>query len=629
MEEPISVIFVTPYPGMEREVEEVFRQFDRQALRYRILSMTPDQEPQISQLNSDVVIARGFSAAFFRQEKIPVVELNTTGYDLILAVQKCIRSYGSTHMALLGTETMLYNTLQFSSLFPGVQVDCYRAETRDHTEECIQSALEHGATALIGGRSTCEAAAQLNVPCVMIENSRESILKSVDMAVQLVRATRAERAEADRVAKIMDYSFGGILSTDREGIVSDINRKACDIFGMERRAVLGQHISRLIPGLKVEQVIQRGEKLLDELCRVGSEMVLFNCVPIEGEKSNSGAVITCQQVREVQKSEAKIRKQMLQRGFVAHYYFSDIICQDAVMKEIVNRATRYSSNRANVLLYGETGVGKELFAQSIHNASPRCDGPFVAINCAALPEQLLESELFGYVEGAFTGAAKGGKIGLFEAAHRGTIFLDEIGDLSLKLQGRLLRVLQEKEIVRLGDDHVIPIDVRVISATNKDLRQEVAKGNFRTDLMYRLDVLKLEIPPLRERRGDIIPLLEHFLQEYRRQEGRPCFEAFAPEAAELLQENGWDGNVRQLRNVAQRLCILCEGEVVTQDAVREALELGRGGSKVKEAGEEQERLRILEALRQNQFKRSRAAAQLNMDRSTLWRKMKKYGLDRP
>ena len=629
MDHKIRITFIAPYQELEQEVEKAFQQLGYPNVYYKVLSLTPDEEPLISQLESDVIISRGLAAAFFHTLKIPTVELSTTGYDLILAVQKAVRKFHSDHLAVIGTESMIFDTLKFSTIFPGIQVDCYRITSRSQIGAYIQKARDSGASALIGGRSLLEHAAAEHVPCMMVENSTESIIKSIEMAMQLVEATREERAKADRVAKIMDYSFSGILSTDINGNLSDINRKACAILGVQRDSALGQHISRIIPGIDVDEIILHGKKLLDELCHVGSSVVSINCVPIEGDKNNSGAVITCQEAQEVQKTEAKIRKKILQKGFVAHYHFSDIIGEDAAMQAVLARAERFSNNQANILLYGETGVGKELFAQSIHNASGRSKGPFVAINCAALPEQLLESELFGYVEGAFTGAARGGKMGLFEIAHCGTIFLDEIGDLSLKLQGRLLRVLQEKEIVRLGDDHVVPVDIRIISATNKDLASEVAQGNFRSDLMYRLDVLKLTIPPLRHRKKDIVPLFWHFVQEYRTQGDLPLYQRIAAEAVSLLENYEWYGNVRQLRNAAQRLSILWDQEEVPVEAVCEALEIeeGQGGREASPQPDAIDAQRIQEALEKAHYKKSAAAQLLGIDRSTLWRKMQKYHLD--
>jgi len=620
----VKIIIIVPSNEIKKDFSEILEGVSSTELQYKPLFITREDEQQVPRLGGDVVISRGFSAAFLKTQNTPAVELYITGYDLILAVQKCISRYQCTHLAIIGTESVPFENIEFELFFPEIQIDCYRADTRKTAVRYMEMAVEKGATAIIGGTSVCEAAARKNIPCVPFEHSRESILESVNMAIQLVKTIRSQRAEAEYVKKIMDYSFCGILSTDAKGYLYAINRKACEILGERSEGALGEHISRVIPGVNIRQVLQDKLTLTDELCRVGNKLISINCVPIGCKSSPTGAVITCQEVQELQRSEAKIRKKVLQKGFVAHYHFSDIMCQDIAMRSIIQQASRFSDNHANILIYGETGVGKELFAQAIHNASARSAGPFVAINCAALPEQLLESELFGYVGGAFTGAARGGKVGLFEAAHGGTIFLDEIGDISPKLQSRLLRVLQEKEIVRLGDDQVIPVDVRVLSATNKRLNEEVEKGTFRSDLMYRLDVLRLTIPPLRQRRQDILPLMWSFLKEYREQEQGSAFKTIQREAAELLENYPWYGNVRQLRNVAQRLSILCIGEEITSEAVQEALDLPRNPFAPTVA--ESEAMSILEALQKANYRKGEAAKLLNMDRSTLYRKMQKYNL---
>lgn len=215
----------------------------------------------------------------------------------------------------------------------------------------------------------------------------------------------------------------------------------------------------------------------------------------------------------IQRAEQRLRHQMRNKGFVARYDFENILTDDPAMLTLKSLAQTYAAANATVLIQGETGTGKELFAQGIHHASRRAEGPFVAINCAAIPESLLESELFGYEEGAFTGARRSGKAGMFELAHQGTLFLDEVGELPLPLQARLLRVLQEREVVRLGGTQVIPVDVRILCATHRDLDRSVAAGAFRQDLLYRLNVLSLNVPPLRERRGDITHLARYFLHQ--------------------------------------------------------------------------------------------------------------------
>ena len=255
----------------------------------------------------------------------------------------------------------------------------------------------------------------------------------------------------------------------------------------------------------------------------------------------------------------------------------------------------------------------------------------MAINCAALSEDLLESELFGYVDGAFTGASKGGKIGLFELAHLGTVFLDEIGDISPKLQSRLLRVLQEREIMRIGHDRVIPIDIRIISASNKNLRDLVDSGAFREDLFYRLNVLKLKLPPLREHPGDIIDLTRYFIRKNRIYLGNPTIE-LTPEAIQIITHYDWPGNVRELSNFCERLCVLVDGQVADADDVMECLEeairpqeIPTTGNNLVSAALMSEKEILMQALENSRNKRD-AAQKLGIDPSTLWRKMKKHGL---
>ena len=265
------------------------------------------------------------------------------------------------------------------------------------------------------------------------------------------------------------------------------------------------------------------------------------------------------------------------------------------------------------MICGETGTGKELFAQSIHAASSRCKEAFVAINCASLPEGILESELFGYVKGAFTGARNEGKAGIFEIANKGTIFLDEIGEISPKLQARLLRVLQEKEIMRLGDSRVIPVDVRIIVATNKNLLHEVKCKNFREDLYYRLCVLVLELPPLRKRKEDLIPIANHILWKNHHIRYRWNQNDIA-----LISEYDWPGNIRELSNFIERLIALCPNDTSMSLYLQYALYPVSSATPSSDS-EENEILRVLAECKGN---RKQAAQKLGISRSTLWRKLR-------
>lgn len=297
--------------------------------------------------------------------------------------------------------------------------------------------------------------------------------------------------------------------------------------------------------------------------------LLVNRTPIMNNGEVHGVLLNIQSERNAQRTEQKIRKSLYRKGLVAKYSFKDIIGNSPAICRTVEKAKRIGKSNAPVLIIAETGCGKELFAQSIHNVSGRCEGPFVAINCGALPANLLESELFGYECGAFTGAKKEGKVGLFELADGGTIFLDEIGEIPLDLQGRLLRVLQEHEILRIGGDKVQKIDIRVISATNMDLYSKVQEGKFRADLYYRLNVMSLTIAPLRMRSDDILLLLDYFLEKY----GSAVRSEFLPpEVTKYLTAQTYPGNIRELENLAQRIEAFKEGE--TSLSMEEIMEIG-------------------------------------------------------
>ena len=289
-------------------------------------------------------------------------------------------------------------------------------------------------------------------------------------------------------------------------------------------------------------------------------------------------------------------------------------------------AKRYAVANSSVLISGETGTGKEMFAQSIHNYSRRRGEAFVAVNCATIPANLLESELFGYVEGAFTGAKRGGKMGLFELAHKGTIFLDEIGETSLDMQARLLRVLEEHEIMRVGDDKVIPVDIRVIAASNRDLKKMVDEGSFRSDFYYRLDVLSLKLPPLRDCIENIETLIHNFTARYASENGRRPLE-YAPEAMKLLVDYEWPGNVRELKNVVERLVVTCGDDCIDAGRVMDALHITAPlPVKTAPSGEgtldEAEMRLIKRTLAECGGNKTQTAKRLGISRPTLHRKLR-------
>lgn len=391
----------------------------------------------------------------------------------------------------------------------------------------------------------------------------------IDLIKQTHEMAYRKNLMSNQLQTIINAVHDGIVALDENGIITVFNPIAEEMFHYGKDEVIGKSLRDL--SLKDSIFSVLADTLETEsIVKIDRKYVVVNCAPIEGDDA-SGTLYTLKDVTEIQRLEEELRRRLLSQGKYARYTFDDIVGNSPAIIDAKRFAKSLAKSESNILIQGESGTGKELFAQAIHNMSPRKNGPFVAINFAALPESLLESELFGYEEGAFTGAKKGGKPGLFEEAHGGTIFLDEIGDAPLYFQVRLLRVLQEKQVQRIGGAKVIPIDIRVISATHRDLRALVQESVFRQDLYYRLNVLPLAIPPLRERREDIMMLARIFYAE--------CFGGCPPiepdEYFRYVKDRfiayDWPGNVRELHNVVEYLANISPDSPLSPDLLPQEL----------------------------------------------------------
>jgi transcriptional regulator with PAS, ATPase and Fis domain len=353
------------------------------------------------------------------------------------------------------------------------------------------------------------------------------------------------------LARILNQINDGIIAFSGSGIISIFNEKSKTIFGSHSA---GDMIQSSIADKSIRDYLLDMEDMSDELFHLDNEDFIISKFHIEKIDTT---VCTIKNTKENKDIEVKLRQDLIRKGYIGKYKFTDIVWNSPVMQDTVHIAKKLARSDLNILIYGESGVGKELFASAIHNESKRNRGPFVAINFSALSEDLVESELFGYEEGAFTGAKKGGKLGIFEQANQGTIFLDEIGDISLRIQARLLRVLQEKEIRRVGGSENIPIDVRVITATNKNLLQMCQDGTFREDLYHRLKKFYLKIPALKSRTEDIDVLVRHFLKKHGKEKL-----SVSEDVMGLLRKNSWNGNIRELENVIEYCIAVNEDHIV-------------------------------------------------------------------
>lgn len=390
----------------------------------------------------------------------------------------------------------------------------------------------------------------------LIESNLDSVYQALDRAMLLVSNLKRMLTDNRRLFMVLERTLFGALIIDDDGVIEMVNQSAAALLTAIDPPFVGMHLSEVLWNSEIKSAVKEKREARGILIEYAGEQLHVNVMPLDRDAGGPyGFVVSLQKVENIVEAESQIRNKLHNKGFRARHSLRGIIHDSDSMRRVIRLAEAYAQSDANVVITGETGTGKELFAQGIHNASPRASGMFVAINCATLPATLLESELFGYSSGAFTGATRHGKMGLFELAHNGTIFLDEINEMDLHLQSHLLRAIQEREILRIGDNKTIPVNVRIVAAANKRLESEVAKGRLRQDLFFRLSVLNLHLPPLRERKGDVPLLFGHFLDQYTRRKGGKKLE---PDKDTLHQLDGysWPGNVRELENAAEKYVVL-------------------------------------------------------------------------
>ncbi len=429
----------------------------------------------------------------------------------------------------------------------------------------------------------------------------------------------------------MNSIIEGIMVIDYDLKVIKVNDKLLDMFRMNEDTIYNIDIKKIFDGINIEDIVLNDKQKMDfSDTTISIDNRKIECslhispIIINGEVA--GLVMLMKEAKQVRKEVSKLA------GFNANYTFDSIITGDVRMKELINTAIKISKTNCAVLIEGESGTGKELYAQSIHNESHRKNGPFIAINCSAIPKELFESELFGYESGSFTGAVKGGRPGKFELANGGTIFLDEIGEIPLEVQPKLLRVLDNNKVVRIGGTYERELDVRIISATNRDLIDEVSKGSFRQDLYFRLNVINLKIPPLRKRKSDIIQLAMYFLNSLNEESN--IRKNFTKEFEEYLLAQEWSGNVRELKNIVQRAYYISDRDLIDTVPNSPVSELSFTEerkipvSTVKPLSfKDIEKNSIIRALSVNKGNVIKAAEDLHISKATIYRKIKTYSID--
>lgn len=643
------IVFISPYKKMADLFSEVCKEFNKNVIvKIGDLESGAKQAIALEEQGADVVISRGGTAIAIKKKvfNLPVVEIQISGFDLIRALYK-IREK-TKKAAIVGFCPFTYGVEGLGSIIDMELKALTLKESWYKQPYYIKKKLEEikrqNYEWIVGDNISVEIAEQLGMNAVLVESGKEALMQSILEAERVAEVRRNELEKSKRIKSIIDFAYEGIINVDQNGIIDTFNPQAAKIFKKEPYKIIGKNINKIFPEFNFSKITKSGKRLEGKFWTVGDVKIVANIIPIKINNEVIRFVITFQKISQIQRIEQKIRKKIYLKGNVAENKFEDIVSQSKIISNLKEEAKNYAQVDSPVLLYGETGTGKELFAQAIHNYSVRKNKPFVAFNCAALPENILESELFGYVEGAFTGAKRGGKMGFFEQAHEGTIFLDEIGEISQDIQARLLRVLQECKIRRLGDDRVIPVDVRIITSTNKNLNKLVKENKFRRDLYYRIDVLNLKLPNLKERKEDI-PLLTKFFIKKCQYKFKKEIEGISEESMDILKSYNWPGNIRQLENIIERLIVRSRDHYIMPGLVKEVMEFidydkimyinstslenetnhGESDLHIPLTGnlEDIERIIIKKMIKNEKGNKRAVAKKLGIGRTTLWRKMRK------
>ncbi len=553
-----SILFISPYRHLAQTARHVIASmglkipveisYDYQALK--VLKNYPDVK---------IVISRGGTLKFLGgRTDLALVNIGSSIFDLMEALEVLTKN-GCKKIAVV-TQDNIQGLKSGTINLSGIEIKLEPCPCADDIVAAVENCIEEGYDGIAGCIVAVETAKLHGIKSSFIFSDFFTIKRAILEALEIEKSLNRQKVYFDRLSLLVDNIEEGAIIFNSEHAPVFYNDNAIKIFGNHKLSswfdLLSQYILSLTPYPRVFEI--DGRKVLLRIRRLK-----------EGVKSNYVVLLTESAALEEQNN--RMNAAVYAKGLYAKKSFKDILHKSSIMQDCVELAKKYAKSQSTVMIFGETGVGKEGFAQSIHNSSLRSSKPFVSVNCSSLPQGLVASELFGYVAGAFTGARQNGKKGLFELAQGGTIFLDEITELPLEVQSQILRVIQEREVMRIGDDKVIPLDIRIICAANKKILNLCEQGKFRYDLYYRINVLNIEIPPLRERREDIVYLFLKFLKEFLSDDADEIY--LDKESQKLLEIYSWPGNVRELKNVAEVVSFY--GPHVKQEHIKTQLQHGK------------------------------------------------------
>jgi transcriptional regulator with PAS, ATPase and Fis domain len=526
-----NILLVAPYHGLQILAEK----FNEKS-KTKLSVIEGNMNQGIDEVNyairngTRIILSRWGTSSYLKNKvNVPVIDISATPADVLKAVNKIIVE-GYKKVAIVNVSNIIGKSEKcYLNKILGINLQfavCHGAD--DVRIKVKYLAEEENIDAIVGDVTAVYEARRIGIHAELLESGEESIVNALSLCASILNYDSMSRYKNEQIKILLDKAEEGVVLTGKDG-----------------NLLFNSNIEKLFKYYDSNANRKNLHKILNAN--------MYEEIPVNVDRKHMGSVFL---IKEKNNSE-----------FKAKYKFNDIIGQD----NIKIKAAKFAKSNETVIIYGETGTGKELFAQSIHNESSRSNGPFIAVNCASLSESLIESELFGYEDGSFTGAARGGKKGIFELADGGTLFLDEIGEISLNFQAKFLRVLQENEIIRVGGSRKIPVNVRIICATNKNLKEECKKNNFRYDLYYRINVLELKLQPLRFRKKDIIPLFKNFIYKQCISENKKL-KWKSDSIFEPLLKYNWYGNIRELENFAKFVVACSEKDELNENFILNMLE---------------------------------------------------------
>lgn len=566
----------------------------------------------------DVFVGSGGNADFLEKylRDIPLVRVKVTGFDLLNAMREVKRF--SDCAAIITHRTPLHQLDEVRDVL-SMRLETATYTQQENIDDILRTMFAKGIRDVIGSAFILERASLMGMRGHFIW-SLDGIQEAFETAIALARNIKNSAEQAKKLNYILDYSAEGIILTDQKGIITDFNTSAERILQRKRASVIGKSCREVLPNTQLHVVMEQKQPQYNKIQDLGNVKIVTNRSPIMYNDEMIGSLATFFSVSNIKKAEASIRQNQFQSRYLAQSSFYSLVGKSTAWIRMKNTAERYARYDASLLICGESGTGKELIAQCIHNGSPRKGERFVTLHCAAFSPVQLERELFGYEEATVLNGNKNGRAGAVEQAHRGTLFLDEVCDIPLKLQARILHVIENKEVLRIGGDTAIPVDIRIVATTNKDLWGMVREGTFREDLYYRLNVLRINVPGLRERKEDIPLLIRRFIPLIRGDLTGPEMEQIS--SLPCFQSYSWPGNIRELRNIIERFCIMFQPGMDMEELASQVME--RPAGIMPEQTDQEERQRLIDALRASEWNREQAALSLGISRTTLWRKLKEH-----